>query len=406
MEDFSATAALRLHTASPCRGASGTAVLTALLPLHVSRNPNSTAPDSYNPVITSYLSQNTTELFLCVPDISEDPMYEPSNNPFLPHNAPAHQRFPDISSSSSPEPVNQQYASWQQPGTQQQPQQQGYPAQFGQQPQQYTQQPQPQWNQQVAPPYSPQTLGQPSYQQQQQGFQPGSQFTGYQSPSGQSSYAAPQQPQYTGFSGPSSSSSYSYLYQQQQPQRSQQSGPDLSQFDPLSQQRHDPTPQLNFLNGGSTRAQSSAPPQGSQHPRDVLRAYKLELEGWDQHAWAQLLGSCEVLQSTWEGRKAEVERAQAQAGGYGYGYNPEMERLKSVRLVFNHFVQRILIDNPMLFALQFHQEATTNADTVAAAGFQLKEVRETWRQSSDPSSKRRVREACNAALSSLPNWPS
>jgi hypothetical protein len=44
-------------------------------------------------------------------------------------------------------------------------------------------------------------------------------------------------------------------------------------------------------------------------------------------------------------------------------------------------------------------------DSVAASLFQMKEVHAGYRQSGDPASKRRVRESCNAALSSLPEWP-
>ena len=44
-------------------------------------------------------------------------------------------------------------------------------------------------------------------------------------------------------------------------------------------------------------------------------------------------------------------------------------------------------------------------DSVAASTFQIEEVFSGYRQSGDLSSKRRVREATNAALQSLPNWP-
>jgi hypothetical protein len=44
-------------------------------------------------------------------------------------------------------------------------------------------------------------------------------------------------------------------------------------------------------------------------------------------------------------------------------------------------------------------------DSVSASSFQIKEVWESYRQSGDQSSKRRVREASNAALQGLPDWP-
>lgn len=44
-------------------------------------------------------------------------------------------------------------------------------------------------------------------------------------------------------------------------------------------------------------------------------------------------------------------------------------------------------------------------DSVAASTYQMQEVFQNYRQSGDLSSKRRVREATNAALQSLPDWP-
>jgi len=43
--------------------------------------------------------------------------------------------------------------------------------------------------------------------------------------------------------------------------------------------------------------------------------------------------------------------------------------------------------------------------SVAASSYQLKEVLDGYRQSADMASKRRVREAMNAALRSLPEYP-
>lgn len=45
------------------------------------------------------------------------------------------------------------------------------------------------------------------------------------------------------------------------------------------------------------------------------------------------------------------------------------------------------------------------SDTIAAAHFQMKEVFGGYRQSTDAGSKKRVRDASNAALQSLPDWP-
>lgn len=48
---------------------------------------------------------------------------------------------------------------------------------------------------------------------------------------------------------------------------------------------------------------------------------------------------------------------------------------------------------------------TLYIDSVAASTFQMREVYENYRQSGDLASKRRVREATNNSLQSLPDWP-
>ena len=46
-----------------------------------------------------------------------------------------------------------------------------------------------------------------------------------------------------------------------------------------------------------------------------------------------------------------------------------------------------------------------STDNITASSFQMKEVLEGYRVSSDLASRNRVREAMNAALQSLPEWP-
>lgn len=49
--------------------------------------------------------------------------------------------------------------------------------------------------------------------------------------------------------------------------------------------------------------------------------------------------------------------------------------------------------------------AGCHTDSIAASAFQTKEVHTSYRQSGDLASKRRVREAINSSLNSLPDWP-
>lgn len=46
-----------------------------------------------------------------------------------------------------------------------------------------------------------------------------------------------------------------------------------------------------------------------------------------------------------------------------------------------------------------------SSDIITAAYLQMQEVYVSYRQSSDPMSKKRVRECLNAGLRNLPDWP-
>ncbi|KAG8681415.1 hypothetical protein FRC09_017504, partial [Ceratobasidium sp. 395] len=54
---------------------------------------------------------------------------------------------------------------------------------------------------------------------------------------------------------------------------------------------------------------------------------------------------------------------------------------------------------------QMVKEAGDNVDTCHASEFQLREVQSGYRHSTDPASKHRVREALNAGLKTLPEFP-
>ena len=57
-------------------------------------------------------------------------------------------------------------------------------------------------------------------------------------------------------------------------------------------------------------------------------------------------------------------------------------------------------------SLAYHEfDFTFYPDGIAAGLFQIKEAFAGYRQSMDQASKLRVREAANAALNSLPDWP-
>jgi hypothetical protein len=131
-------------------------------------------------------------------------------------------------------------------------------------------------------------------------------------------------------------------------------------------------------------------PSGDPHPRDYIRSHKQEIEAWDSYTWKQLLNSCETLKRSWESRRNELKTKlaglQSQHRYAGY-YDRTQIQQEGGR------IQALL------------NEAQTNFDSASASTFQFEESFNGYRQSGDTSSKKRVREATNAALQCLPKWP-
>ncbi|KAI0749770.1 hypothetical protein C8Q80DRAFT_1163858 [Daedaleopsis nitida] len=327
------------------------------------------------------------------------PQPELSNNPFIDHSANAMARYPDITGSD--DPTTSQYTSWlNRPSTsalntnttgyfgqnqgpvspqgysggyqqqqQQQPQQatgwgQGQGSGFGQPQQSYAQsfspQPQPQ----------PQMSGMP--------FQPTSSFGQQLSAHQQQQYpgyADMQSPQY----GPGQGYQQGFPAQQAQPQM-QQRPSYLAEFDPGMPQ----------IPAGSRAGSGMRGP----HPREYVQSHKAELESWDSYSWKQVDNCLDGLKHAWEARKGELEARMKAMGGAGlfgagsyggiYGGGPAQQYAQLENMV---------------------KEAVMHIDTIAASSFQMQEVFSGYRHSNDIASKRRVREAINAALTSLPDWP-
>ncbi|KZT00817.1 uncharacterized protein LAESUDRAFT_764272 [Laetiporus sulphureus 93-53] len=340
---------------------------------------------------------------------SAQPPAEFSNNPFIDHPANALSRYPDITGDD--DPTSGQYTSWlnKPSGSSPAPNPTGYPGQglpTGyngglQQPQMQPQQTgwtggggytQPQQGYGVPAVQSPQMTGRP-------GFQPSSSFgqqlaaqvngpgayTGM--PQQQQQQQQPPQQQYTDYPSQfGANTGYQPAYYPQPQQQPQQQGaPYLAEFDPYAQAGQAFGQQNSSAGTGGYR-----PP----HPREYVQQHKVELDSWDVYAWKQAQNCFEALREAWGARKREVEARGRSLGGAGLfggggyggmygGQAQEMARLESLA-----------------------KEAESNHDSVAASAFQFQEVFSGYRQSGDLASKRRVREAINAALTSLPDWPS
>ncbi|KAF8656190.1 hypothetical protein AX16_002628 [Volvariella volvacea WC 439] len=338
-----------------------------------------------------------------------------SNNPFAADPTNAHSRFPDITGAGQ-NPAASQYTSWVQ-STGSAFSSPGYPSQLQQQQTNaYAQQ--SSFGQQSQPPFMiNQQQGYSSSPSQP--FQPSSSF-------GQQLVAASTTTHISG-------SSYGYLQGQptglpsSQPtgynpvQQQLQSSGYIAQFDPYASigqgwdgttqqpqqqfQQLQPQPQQHLIQqqasnqflipiGTTTTGAiitTSRGPNGELHPREFIKTHKSEIESWDTYAWRQFLNSFDSLKTAWENRKTELAgkisqyTTQLQYGGYGYypgQLQQEITRLQGLQ-----------------------KEAEANFDSSAASSFQMNEVFTGYRQSGDAGSKRRVREASNAALQHLPDWP-
>ncbi|KAF9043658.1 hypothetical protein BDP27DRAFT_1347021 [Rhodocollybia butyracea] len=311
-----------------------------------------------------------------------------TNNPFVSDPSNASSRYPDLSGNSpSPDSTVTQFTSWLNPQQQQQQSQQ--PFQQQQQQQQY-----------MAPPSS-----------QSVGYQ--TTGAGFMSPQFQPSSGFGQQ-----MLGQMNANGGSYGYLQGQntstppqtynPVQQQLQSPgynSVSQFDPYSSigqawtgssDGNTPQQQQNSSFQGPTSPISPSTPMttsrsatGAIHPREFIRTHKAEVESWDTYAWKQLLSTFDDLKEGWATRKKEVDERAKQLlvqMQYNGGYHPQMhqeaERLRALS-----------------------KEADLNHDSVAASSYQMHEVFQNYRQSGDAASKRRVREASNSALQSLPDWP-
>jgi len=95
------------------------------------------------------------------------------------------------------------------------------------------------------------------------------------------------------------------------------------------------------------------------------------------------MNSLESLKKAWERRMHELDaRAKQLSAGWSVAAQHELAQYKNVL-----------------------KEAEICFSSVAASSYQLKEVLDGYRQSADMASKRRVREAMNAALRSIPEYP-
>lgn len=333
------------------------------------------------------------------------PPPELSNNPFIDHPSNALARYPDISGSSDFSGASPPYSSLSQASTPgpnpgaagygpQNPSGYGggYQQQMSLQPQQTSwgggsEFMQPQQPQSYAA-QTPQMTGRPFQPSSSFGQQLAGQINGAYGIQQQPQQPPSMQPQYSGYPtspqyGPGGG--YGFPPQQQQQQQSNQY---LAEFDPYAQQQ----PGSSYA--GTPSATGAAGGYRPPHPREYVQQHKAELEAWDTYAWKQMQQSFDALKDAWFSRKSEIEvRARAMGGAglfggdnmYGNAYGGQAQEY-------------------MRFE-SLAKEAESNFNSVAASAFQMQEVHSGYRQSGDIASKRRVREAINAALTTLPDWP-
>ncbi|GAA5856988.1 hypothetical protein JCM8547_008497 [Rhodosporidiobolus lusitaniae] len=153
---------------------------------------------------------------------------------------------------------------------------------------------------------------------------------------------------------------------------------DLDPYSSLSQLNPSSTPsgqqQGQGGQGGGGGGTLLAVQQTQSHPRQFVHENKAQLMTWDEYSWKQLLSRVDALREAWETRLAGIKAAANQGA-----------------------------DPTLVDALR--RDAENYVDSIHAAKMQLSEVKSGWRHSTDAASKARVREALNAGLSSLPEYP-
>ncbi|KAM0753223.1 hypothetical protein T439DRAFT_323859 [Meredithblackwellia eburnea MCA 4105] len=114
--------------------------------------------------------------------------------------------------------------------------------------------------------------------------------------------------------------------------------------------------------------------QPENHPKVYVQRNKDALMQWDEYTWKQLLNRVDGLREAWEARKMAVLDVTGKGG--------DTSTIENLR-----------------------KQAENNIDSIHASKLQISEVKQGWRHSTDPASKARVREALNAGLNSLPEFP-
>ena len=171
------------------------------------------------------------------------------------------------------------------------------------------------------------------------------------------------------------------------------------------------------MNGGTPGSQPDL------HPREVIRKYKAELEVWDTYSWKQVMNSLESLRKAWERRMHELDmRTKQLSTNWGVAAQHELAQYKNVGLLIYVTWDVVLTPSPYVIGVERRGNKFLWVDpiilcfylsrflisllaSVAASSYQLKEVLDGYRQSTDTASKRRVREAMNAAVRGLPEYP-
>ncbi|KAF8515544.1 hypothetical protein JB92DRAFT_2914288 [Gautieria morchelliformis] len=296
----------------------------------------------------------------------------PANNPFL--ESSASNRFPaldDTPQQSFGSPSLYPSQAYSPPLSQFQQQS---PYATPSQPQ-YTQ-----WGNQTRPQSATYNQGSlQGYAATQQQYQPLG-HTSYGQQFGQQAYGGQLQPQ------PQLQAQYTgYIQNQQPPVSPQQYQQDIiSQFDPYNGSggnTNDWGGQTQVLSGTAPSSTQSRRlgPSGQPHPRQFIQTHKVELESWNAATWNQALNLFDELRRSWERRRTEC--------------------------------QKHLLSGPYLTADDeasvkgMIKSSESNIDSVTASLLQMQEVHSGYKHSLDASSKQRVKEALNAGLQGLPEWP-
>ncbi|KAH8926805.1 hypothetical protein BT69DRAFT_1347740 [Atractiella rhizophila] len=117
-------------------------------------------------------------------------------------------------------------------------------------------------------------------------------------------------------------------------------------------------------------------PVNENHPKGYVQSHRQDLEKWDPYNWKQLIGKYDGLEKSWKERLDDIEKL--------FGWRKDAHGSSRYQ--------------------DLKKDCEDKIGLISASKFQCSEVEQSYRHSSDSTSRSRVRQALNDSLKSLPEF--